>query len=202
MFELVNGRDLTGAASSRPRVTKLRTDGPIGDERYFVAVRKVGSEHLWQWSIDADPGDELIVRAYVNNSCADNYGHGCWLQGTTLTLESFHKPGRTSFAANLDAVNAKRVWDGVEIKTQVLRDNTRTIINRVVDAFDELQYLIAIEHGAGELDMHGAALTAGYQDAYPTLAEAVKLTAGQWKKAHAPEMALRFLQRFHAWRTG
>jgi hypothetical protein len=117
MFELVNGRDLTGAASSRPRVTKLRTDGPIGDERYFVAVRKVGSEHLWQWSIDADPGDELIVRAYVNNSCADNYGHGCWLQGTTLTLESFHKPGRTSFAANLDAVNAKRVWDGVEIKT-------------------------------------------------------------------------------------
>ena len=37
---------------------------------------------------------------------------------------------------------------------------------------------------------------------YPTLAEANKFAAGEWKKAHAPEGALRLLARFHAWRRG
>ncbi len=37
---------------------------------------------------------------------------------------------------------------------------------------------------------------------YPTLAEANKYVAGQWKKAHAPEGLLRWLERFHRWRRG
>lgn len=35
---------------------------------------------------------------------------------------------------------------------------------------------------------------------YPTLAEANKYVAGAWKRAHAPQGALRWLQRYHAWR--
>jgi dihydrolipoamide dehydrogenase len=35
---------------------------------------------------------------------------------------------------------------------------------------------------------------------YPTFSEANKYAAGVWKKAHAPETALNFLQKFHAWR--
>lgn len=38
--------------------------------------------------------------------------------------------------------------------------------------------------------------------AYPTLAEANKYAAGVWKKAHAPEGALRWLERYHKWRRG
>jgi pyruvate/2-oxoglutarate dehydrogenase complex dihydrolipoamide dehydrogenase (E3) component/uncharacterized membrane protein YdjX (TVP38/TMEM64 family) len=34
---------------------------------------------------------------------------------------------------------------------------------------------------------------------YPTFAEANKYAAGNWKKAHAPEKLLRYVQRFHAW---
>ncbi|MDM8542362.1 FAD-dependent oxidoreductase [Desulfococcaceae bacterium HSG9] len=34
---------------------------------------------------------------------------------------------------------------------------------------------------------------------YPTLAEANKSAAGVWKKAHAPEKALQWVERFHAW---
>jgi pyruvate/2-oxoglutarate dehydrogenase complex dihydrolipoamide dehydrogenase (E3) component/uncharacterized membrane protein YdjX (TVP38/TMEM64 family) len=34
---------------------------------------------------------------------------------------------------------------------------------------------------------------------YPTLAEANKYAAGNWKKAHAPEKLLSYVQRFHAW---
>jgi pyruvate/2-oxoglutarate dehydrogenase complex dihydrolipoamide dehydrogenase (E3) component/uncharacterized membrane protein YdjX (TVP38/TMEM64 family) len=35
---------------------------------------------------------------------------------------------------------------------------------------------------------------------YPTLAEANKFAAGNWKKAHAPEKLLGYVQRFHAWK--
>jgi pyruvate/2-oxoglutarate dehydrogenase complex dihydrolipoamide dehydrogenase (E3) component len=35
---------------------------------------------------------------------------------------------------------------------------------------------------------------------YPTLAEANKFAAGEWKKAHAPQTLLRWLARYHAWR--
>jgi pyruvate/2-oxoglutarate dehydrogenase complex dihydrolipoamide dehydrogenase (E3) component/uncharacterized membrane protein YdjX (TVP38/TMEM64 family) len=34
---------------------------------------------------------------------------------------------------------------------------------------------------------------------YPTLAEANKYAAGNWKKAHASEKLLSYVQRFHAW---
>ncbi|EDY86537.1 mercuric reductase [gamma proteobacterium HTCC5015] len=37
---------------------------------------------------------------------------------------------------------------------------------------------------------------------YPTLAEANKFAAGQWKQAHKPEGVLRCLARYHQWRRG
>lgn len=37
---------------------------------------------------------------------------------------------------------------------------------------------------------------------YPTLAEANKYAAGEWKRAHAPQRVLGWLARFHAWRRG
>ncbi|MEC9358705.1 MAG: FAD-dependent oxidoreductase [Pseudomonadota bacterium] len=37
---------------------------------------------------------------------------------------------------------------------------------------------------------------------YPTLMEANKYAAGNWKRAHQPERVLRWLERFHNWRRG
>ena len=37
---------------------------------------------------------------------------------------------------------------------------------------------------------------------YPTLSEANKYAAGAWKRAHAPQGVLRWLERFHTWRRG
>ncbi len=37
---------------------------------------------------------------------------------------------------------------------------------------------------------------------YPTLAEANKFAAGEWKKAHAPQWALRILEKYHRWQRG
>lgn len=36
--------------------------------------------------------------------------------------------------------------------------------------------------------------------AYPTMAEAAKLAAGQWRRTHQPERLLGWLGRYHAWR--
>ena len=37
---------------------------------------------------------------------------------------------------------------------------------------------------------------------YPTMAEANKYAAGNWKRAHAPQMALRFAEKFFTWLRG
>ena len=58
------------------------------------------------------------------------------------------------------------------------------------------EYVLAMKHGIGLNKMLGTIHT------YPTLAEANKHVAGHWKRAHAPQLALAWLQRFHAWRRG
>ncbi|MGA8278484.1 MAG: FAD-dependent oxidoreductase [Rhodanobacteraceae bacterium] len=40
----------------------------------------------------------------------------------------------------------------------------------------------------------------GTVHAYPTYAEANKYVAGEWKRAHAPQAALRWSERLHTWR--
>jgi pyruvate/2-oxoglutarate dehydrogenase complex dihydrolipoamide dehydrogenase (E3) component len=37
---------------------------------------------------------------------------------------------------------------------------------------------------------------------YPTLVEANKFAAGEWKRAHAPQALLSWVERFHLWRLG
>ena len=37
---------------------------------------------------------------------------------------------------------------------------------------------------------------------YPTLSEANKYAAGNWRRAHKPDWAMRWLRRFHQWRLG
>ena len=37
---------------------------------------------------------------------------------------------------------------------------------------------------------------------YPTLAESNKYVAGEWKKAHAPEKLLAWVEKYHNWRRG
>ena len=37
---------------------------------------------------------------------------------------------------------------------------------------------------------------------YPTMSESNKYAAGNWKKAHAPEKLLSYVEKFHSWRRG
>ena len=58
------------------------------------------------------------------------------------------------------------------------------------------EYALAMRHGLGLNKILGTL------HAYPTFAEANRHAAGIWKQAHKPEMLLRWLERFHAWRRG
>jgi pyruvate/2-oxoglutarate dehydrogenase complex dihydrolipoamide dehydrogenase (E3) component/uncharacterized membrane protein YdjX (TVP38/TMEM64 family) len=59
-----------------------------------------------------------------------------------------------------------------------------------------VEFIAAMKHGIGLNKILGTI------HIYPTLAEANKYAAGAWKKAHAPQGALRQLERFHAWMRG
>ncbi|HVP09104.1 MAG TPA: FAD-dependent oxidoreductase, partial [Burkholderiales bacterium] len=59
-----------------------------------------------------------------------------------------------------------------------------------------VEYVAAMRHGFGMNRILGTI------HIYPTLAEANKYAAGIWKRAHAPQWALRLAERFHAWRRG
>ena len=58
------------------------------------------------------------------------------------------------------------------------------------------EFILAMKHGIGLNKILGTIHT------YPTLAEANKYVAGNWKRAHAPQGLLGWVERFHAWRRG
>ena len=58
------------------------------------------------------------------------------------------------------------------------------------------EYVLAMKQGIGLNKILGTI------HIYPTLAEANKYVAGNWKKAHAPKRLLAWVERFHAWRRG
>lgn len=58
------------------------------------------------------------------------------------------------------------------------------------------EFVLAMKHGIGLNKILGTIHT------YPTMAEANKAAAGNWKRAHAPQRLLAWVERFHAWRRG
>ena len=59
-----------------------------------------------------------------------------------------------------------------------------------------IEYITAMKHGIGLNKILGTI------HIYPTLVEANKYAAGNWKRAHAPQRVLRLLERYHAWLRG
>jgi len=58
------------------------------------------------------------------------------------------------------------------------------------------EFVLAIKHGLGLNKILGTIHT------YPTWAEANKYAAGEWKRAHAPDRLLRWVEKYHTWRRG
>jgi pyruvate/2-oxoglutarate dehydrogenase complex dihydrolipoamide dehydrogenase (E3) component len=58
------------------------------------------------------------------------------------------------------------------------------------------EYVLAMKHGLGLNKILGTIHT------YPTMAEANKYAAGEWKRAHAPQRLLAWVKKYHAWKRG
>jgi pyruvate/2-oxoglutarate dehydrogenase complex dihydrolipoamide dehydrogenase (E3) component len=58
------------------------------------------------------------------------------------------------------------------------------------------EYVLAMKHHLGLNKILGTI------HAYPTMMEANKYVAGNWKRAHAPQTALKWAAKFFAWRRG
>ena len=58
------------------------------------------------------------------------------------------------------------------------------------------EFTLAMRHGLGLNKILGTI------HPYPTLSEAAKYTAGEWKRNHAPQAVLRWVEKFHTWRRG
>ena len=58
------------------------------------------------------------------------------------------------------------------------------------------EFVLAMKHGLGLNKILGTI------HSYPTWAEANKYAAGEWKRAHAPQRVLAWLEKYHSWRRG
>ncbi len=58
------------------------------------------------------------------------------------------------------------------------------------------EYVLAMKHGLGLNKILGTIHT------YPTMSEANKYAAGEWKRAHAPHKLLDWVKKYHAWKLG
>ncbi|HEY0625426.1 MAG TPA: FAD-dependent oxidoreductase [Allosphingosinicella sp.] len=58
------------------------------------------------------------------------------------------------------------------------------------------EYVLAMKHNIGLNKVLGTI------HAYPTMAEANKYAAGEWKKAHKPERLLAWVEQYHRWQRG
>lgn len=58
------------------------------------------------------------------------------------------------------------------------------------------EYVLAMKHGIGLNKILGTI------HSYPTMSEANKYVAGQWKQAHKPDKLLAWVAKFHRWRRG
>jgi pyruvate/2-oxoglutarate dehydrogenase complex dihydrolipoamide dehydrogenase (E3) component/uncharacterized membrane protein YdjX (TVP38/TMEM64 family) len=58
------------------------------------------------------------------------------------------------------------------------------------------EYVLAMKHGLGLNKILGTIHT------YPTLAEANKYAAGEWKRAHQPKKLLEWVAKYHDWKRG
>ena len=93
------------------------------------------------------------------------------------------------------ADSAAHGW--VKVLTEPGKDKILGVTIVGVHAGDLLaEYVLAMKHGLGLNKILGTIHT------YPTLAEANKYAAGEWKRAHQPLGLLKWVERLHTWRRG
>ncbi len=148
----------------------------------FGGLRRVRADYsVIPWATFTDPE---VARVGLSESEAAERGIACEVTRYDL--------------GELDRAITDEATEGfVKVLTEPGKDRIlgATIAGeRAADLITE--FVIAMRHGIGLKKILGAI------HVYPSFAEANKHVAGGWRRAHAPQRALRFLERYHAWRLG
>ncbi|MFL0670004.1 MAG: FAD-dependent oxidoreductase [Erythrobacter sp.] len=95
------------------------------------------------------------------------------------------------------AIAESEVKGFVKVLTQPGKDRILGVTIVAAHAGELLaEYVLAMKHGLGLNKLLGTI------HAYPTMAEANKFAAGQWKIARKPEKLLKWVEKYHTWRRG
>ncbi len=95
------------------------------------------------------------------------------------------------------AIAESEIKGFVKVLTQPGKDRILGVTIIAAHAGELLaEYVLAMKHGLGLNKIMGTI------HSYPTMAEANKFAAGQWKLARKPEKLLKFVEKYHTWRRG
>lgn len=133
------------------------------------------------WCTFTDPE---VARVGLNETAAKEKGIAC--EVTTYRLDDLDRAIADGEARGLVKVLTAPGRDTV-LGATIVGEHAGDLI---------VEYIAAMKHGFGLNKILGTI------HIYPTLAEANKYAAGAWKRAHAPERLLRWIERYHAWRLG
>ncbi len=105
----------------------------------------------------------------------------------------------TRFNLNdLDRAIADSATQGfIKVLTSPGKDNILGVTIVGEHAFDLLaEFTLAMKHKLGLNKILGTI------HIYPTLSEASKYVAGEWKRQHVPQLLLKWVEKYHAWKRG
>jgi len=148
----------------------------------FGGLKKFRADYsVIPWATFTDPE---VARVGLNETEAKEKGIAC--EVTTYGID------------DLDRAIADEVAHGlVKVLTVPGSDRILGVTIAGEHAGDLIaEFVGAMRHGIGLNKILGTI------HIYPTLAEANKYAAGVWKKAHAPQRLLAWVERFHAWLRG
>ncbi|QZN91541.1 FAD-dependent oxidoreductase [Idiomarina abyssalis] len=118
-----------------------------------------------------------------------------------LTEQQAEKAGKAYEVTEYDigdldrAIADDNAFGRVKVLTKLGKDELLGV-NIVGPQAGELlaEYVLAMKHGIGLNKILGTI------HSYPTLSEANKYVAGEWKRANAPQKLLTWVEKFHRWR--
>jgi pyruvate/2-oxoglutarate dehydrogenase complex dihydrolipoamide dehydrogenase (E3) component/uncharacterized membrane protein YdjX (TVP38/TMEM64 family) len=148
----------------------------------FGSVKKFRADYsVIPWATFTDPE---VARVGLNETEAKDKGIAC--EVTTYGIDDLDR-----------AIADSEAHGVVKVLTVPGKDRILGVTIAGEHAGDLIaEYVLAMRHGIGLNKILGTI------HIYPTLAEANKYAAGAWKRAHAPQNLLKWIERYHAWMRG
>ena len=160
-----------------------------GHQAWYAAVNALFGEFrkfkvdysVIPWATFIDPE---VARVGLNEQEAREKGIAC-----EVTRFSLH---------DLDRAIADSTTQGfIKVLTSPGKDNILGVTIVGEHASDLLaEFTLAMKHKLGLNKILGTI------HIYPTLSEANKYVAGEWKRQHAPQRLLKWMEKYHAWKRG